>query len=1219
MSPGLSLKPPVSASWHARMNCSRDFLSTQCILFSIVSDDITHLENKRQKKLKEKKYYTCMALRARFGTKTSIKVHAAQYKLHSFVHIDGVKPMQHYLITGPQKELMHTSVFAGGFSAERERGAHAACTRRPHAAASIQHTYTVPEYAPGTKLLYGPGDKAPFIVQVVSITEDPASGYSIRPLKFAKLIHQNGIRGIKQAGIKPSGRNRIIVEFIDAKSANEFIVHPILSQHQYSATIPTYNVTRMGLVRNVPVEWTLEEFVNSLEYSNDDSKVIKARRLNRKSTEDGKTVWIPTQTVALTFIGQTLPEKIFSFYTSLPVETYQLPSIQCNKCCRFGHVKAACRSKPRCYKCAQPHEGDSCSVLEDKATCLSCSGPHFATRSSCPEHARQKAIKQVMSEENIPYNEASLRFRPVRRSFADTARNSQQSYSNSDDLFGPTPLDPLHPPHSQRSQTPRSYRKTTFTPRRAIPPRSPGYDKAAHDNITRTPQSSQPNGCAYINSDTDASVSPNDNLIKLLISTLANQASNDPNDWLDAFLDKLAPPYAPAEDCFPPSPSPPSSDRMDEPFSFSELSAILDHLDDSSPGIDGIPYSFLKNCTDLSKRFLLSIFNKIYESGSIPDPWKQQIVIPLLKPNKDPSDPSSRRPIALSSVLAKILEHLIKNRLEWILESRHILSQSQFGFRRGLGTMDSLSILTSDIRLALSRGQHLVGVFLDITSAYDNVQLPLLRQKMQQLSIPSKMIHVICNLFMERSICVRSDNHMLPPRTIWKGLPQGSVLSPILYSLYTSDLDKTVDSFCDILQYADDIVLYYYSDSFPDCTSRLNAALRYLNEWLQDHGLNLSPSKSRAVVFSRRRWIPDIDIVIDEEPVSVEDNVKFLGVHLDSRMTGVPHLKYVQNKCEKGINVMRALSGVWWGAHPYSQKLLYNAIVRSHLDYGAFLLEPCSKLSLSCLDKIQSRCLRIIAGAMKSSPINALQVECLDPPLRLRRQFLSDRYLLKTIQYSDHPIMSRLLNLSHIIPSSKYWTHKEVPCLIKTFQKYSDNPPILKFTGNPLFSINFDALIFQPNIILSFGIKKDTLCADSIFNKTLSEKWEGWTSVFTDASKLSEQGNVGSAVWIPRYKIMLSFSCHPKSSVFSGEAIALFEAVSSLESTQVPIFNSDTAILVINTNVKHQLTGSEYPQRRAQCQAAADILGKPSLRGTTVEQLEGKPSVRGATVEQLEG
>lgn len=158
--------------------------------------------------------------------------------------------------------------------------------------------------------------------------------------------------------------------------------------------------------------------------------------------------------------------------------------------------------------------------------------------------------------------------------------------------------------------------------------------------------------------------------------TVSDPSSNDPSSWLDAFYDKLSPPFVPSEDCLPSSPSPSSSDRMDEPFSINELNSVLDHLSDSSPGIDGIPYSFLKKCSKSSRLFFLDLLNEIYDSGCIPEPWKHQIIIPILKPRKDPSDPSSYRPIALSSVLSKILEHLIKNRLEWILESRRILSKS---------------------------------------------------------------------------------------------------------------------------------------------------------------------------------------------------------------------------------------------------------------------------------------------------------------------------------------------------------------------------------------------------------------------------------------------------------------------------------------------------------------------------------------------------------------
>ncbi|KAI8434676.1 hypothetical protein MSG28_003208 [Choristoneura fumiferana] len=237
----------------------------------------------------------------------------------------------------------------------------------------------------------------------------------------------------------------------------------------------------------------------------------------------------------------------------------------------------------------------------------------------------------------------------------------------------------------------------------------------------------------------------------------SNATSNSTDSWLPAFMDRLSPPFVPAEDLFPTpnSQSHPALDSMDEPFSFPELLCALDNLKDSAPGIDGIPYSFLINASRETKMYFLKLINLIFITGVVPEAWKTQIVIPLLKPGKDPNDPSSYRPVALSSVLAKIMEHLIKNRLEWILENRNILAKSQFGFRRGLGTMDSLSILTTDIRMAFSKNQYLVGVFLDISSAYDNVNLSILRQKMLQLSIPMRLTNIICNLYMARYICVR--------------------------------------------------------------------------------------------------------------------------------------------------------------------------------------------------------------------------------------------------------------------------------------------------------------------------------------------------------------------------------------------------------------------------------------------------------------------------------
>ncbi|CAG4993124.1 unnamed protein product [Colias eurytheme] len=370
-----------------------------------------------------------------------------------------------------------------------------------------------------------------------------------------------------------------------------------------------------------------------------------------------------------------------------------------------------------------------------------------------------------------------------------------------------------------------------------------------------------------------------------------------------------------------------------------ELLCALDGLKDSSPGIDEIPYSFLVQSTEKTKVLFLDLVNYFLSTGFIPPSWKTQIVIPILKPNKNPSDPNSYRPIALSSTLCKITEILLKNRLEWFVENNNILAKSQFGFRKGFSTLDSIAVLTTDIQISFKKKQFLAGVFLDIEGAYDNVILPILRQKLHQLSIPERLTRFICNLLMCRSIQVRVDGSLSSPRSIWKGLPQGSVLSPLLYSLYTYDLESSVNSFCNILQYADDIALYCSSSSISEIECNLNSALYYLHEWLHPHGLSLSVSKSSCVIFTRKRLVPPLNLFYNNDPFPFHDNVKFLGVYLDSRMTGLVHSNYIAKKCEKGVNVLRALSGVSWGAHPFSQKLLYNAVVRSHFDYASFLLE----------------------------------------------------------------------------------------------------------------------------------------------------------------------------------------------------------------------------------------------------------------------------------------
>ncbi|XP_049887059.1 uncharacterized protein LOC126381646 [Pectinophora gossypiella] len=180
---------------------------------------------------------------------------------------------------------------------------------------------------------------------------------------------------------------------------------------------------------------------------------------------------------------------------------------------------------------------------------------------------------------------------------------------------------------------------------------------------------------------------------------------------------------------------------------------------------------------------------------------------------------------------------------------------------------------------------------------------------------------------------------------------------------------------------------------------------------------------------------------------------------------------------------------------------------------------------------------------MKSSPTNALQVEAGDPPLSIRRTYLSDRFFSKIVQYNKHPLLSKLKSLSCIIPKNQYWNNKDLPHLIKSFKKFKVlNYKVHQANINPLFSTPFEALLFKPNILKSFGILKDSPGANALFNDKINSDWNDWLHLYTDASK-AEDGRIGAAVWMPKYSTLLSFKCPPVCTVFTGEAIALLEAV----------------------------------------------------------------------------
>ncbi|XP_026482145.1 uncharacterized protein LOC113389314 [Ctenocephalides felis] len=263
------------------------------------------------------------------------------------------------------------------------------------------------------------------------------------------------------------------------------------------------------------------------------------------------------------------------------------------------------------------------------------------------------------------------------------------------------------------------------------------------------------------------------------------------DDVLDVLVDKIAPPgvsYNIDEDLNGYAEM--ENDLLSKPFTKWELEKTWNKRTDTAPGLNNIQYSMLRNL-----------------------------------PEKD-----AYRPITLSSCIAKIKDRLIKRRLEWWLEHNKIFPRTQFGFRRKHSTMDNLSIFISDIYLAFSKNTYVVALFSDIKGAYDNV-------------IPN----ILMDKLLKKIVIEMNDRKY--ERYLYKGLPQGGILSPLLYALYAYDLEKIWVPGTKILQYADDVVIYVERKTLKDALEIMTNNIDLYNLWLSKNGLTLSEEKSTIGIY----------------------------------------------------------------------------------------------------------------------------------------------------------------------------------------------------------------------------------------------------------------------------------------------------------------------------------------------------------------------------------
>jgi len=426
-----------------------------------------------------------------------------------------------------------------------------------------------------------------------------------------------------------------------------------------------------------------------------------------------------------------------------------------------------------------------------------------------------------------------------------------------------------------------------------------------------------------------------------------------------------------------------------------------------------------------------------------------------------------------------------------------------------------------------------VAVFLNIAGAFDNVIPGILIQELRDEGFPIHFCKFLDNLLSERLIFAVRNADITGPFITHKGTPQGFIRSPLLFNFYLRKIGRCLHKDTQILQYADDIVLFSSNVKISQARNSLLLSLNSVYEYLRLRGLELAPHKSQSIIFTRRVKCHEIlePFLVNEVQIPVVDSVKFLGVTLNRTLGGAPHLRSLLVRGNRVSSIITSLTGVWWGANPSLLLSLYRAIYRSSIEYGAQVLKLHRNRTLFLkVQRQQYRIIRSALGLRQSTPINVLLAEACEPPLELRFALLSSRYMYKCFARSSSLIIRSFRRLE--IESAYSLRLKRIQLLrsVPTFRPFMLQKNALQLIHRsvtpPLFSYNFSSIFPIPqyasfDILDSLPLSKNKKLAISAveackrFKEFAAPLVNGGISLFTDGSRRIEGNNdsaIGAAV-----------------------------------------------------------------------------------------------------------
>lgn len=353
------------------------------------------------------------------------------------------------------------------------------------------------------------------------------------------------------------------------------------------------------------------------------------------------------------------------------------------------------------------------------------------------------------------------------------------------------------------------------------------------------------------------------------------------------------------------------------------------------------------------------IMNACIMLSYFPAAWKSAVTVPIRKPGKPGTEVSSYRPISLLSALSKLFERLLLTRINEHLEETHLIPNVQFGFRPGHSTSHQVKRIVRKIKTGLQQKNSSGIVLLDLKSAFDSVWHDGIIHKMVQANFPTYLTKIIQRFLTNRSFRVKINKTMSRSRQIEAGVPQGAVLSPVLFNLFMSDLPEIPN--CDTAQFADDVAFLTSNKRAASIKKQLQTAVNIFSKYVKQWKLMLNPMKTETVFFTRRRVrkaFPRYQIKVEGQHVEWKRSAKYLGVILDQKLTFKEHVENSILKSGKCFKLLYSIMNRNSKLHPTNKLRLYKSILRPILTYAAPVWGQCAKSHINKMQIFQNRMLK---------------------------------------------------------------------------------------------------------------------------------------------------------------------------------------------------------------------------------------------------------------------